>query len=485
MTSQHKPKLGLTGFSETLPVSFERTRRWYHRALEPYFNLIDVQTDPPEQNMDALLCFTGNYSVSQKALLPPRIIPIHGDAIINRSVLAQALQTFRTCDILIANCKGDIDALSDILLYPENTVQVLPLPVESRIFVPLDQNFRHSSLQFAYDDLVLGFVGRLIPQKGVHWFIDILCEAKRALKGRAIKGLVIGDFVSNYSILPYVTATEYRTSIEKQLAKRGLTNDVLMLPSVRSDDELARFYNSMDILVHPTNTVDENFGYVAIEAMACGVPVIATNYGGLRDSVVQGQTGYLVETWPTEGGIRLDFRSACQYVVELLSNDELRKSMGDAARQRALSEYSFSRFEATLCQIVQHAISQFPSAIPIQQAQLRKTDCKSYLPITSPDWTELCGPVSKYTSLSEAQPLANSLIFPAGEFARMEGNLYRFSDPCWPASYHLSKTDLEILAKCTNGQTYASLLRTFQATAIDSLLSAGILTMKFEPRLHE
>lgn len=77
-----------------------------------------------------------------------------------------------------------------------------------------------------------------------------------------------------------------------------------------------------------------------IEAMAMGVPVVATRCGGIPEIVVDGETGFLVE--------RGDSTALAQAILRLLSDEDLRKSMGKAARKRAVELFAWEKIAANL-----------------------------------------------------------------------------------------------------------------------------------------
>jgi glycosyltransferase involved in cell wall biosynthesis len=93
---------------------------------------------------------------------------------------------------------------------------------------------------------------------------------------------------------------------------------------------IAKYYQAADVYVHATKA--DSFPTTILEAMACGLPVVASNVGGIPEQVDDGITGFLV---PLE-----DPRALEQKVVQLLQNDTLRNSMREAACQKAQSEYN-------------------------------------------------------------------------------------------------------------------------------------------------
>ncbi len=88
-------------------------------------------------------------------------------------------------------------------------------------------------------------------------------------------------------------------------------------------DKLPLFYNAADVCVVPSHY--ESFGLVAVEAMACGVPVVASRVGGLTGTVKDGETGYLVPWLCPE--------PFAERIEMLLDNESLRRNLGEAARE--------------------------------------------------------------------------------------------------------------------------------------------------------
>jgi glycosyltransferase involved in cell wall biosynthesis len=89
-----------------------------------------------------------------------------------------------------------------------------------------------------------------------------------------------------------------------------------------SDEELVRFYN--ESLLTLSLSKFDTFGLVPLESMACGVPVIALNVAGYRETIIDGKTGFLVD---------FDPREIANKIMELLDNEKLRETMGENGRQ--------------------------------------------------------------------------------------------------------------------------------------------------------
>jgi D-inositol-3-phosphate glycosyltransferase len=111
-------------------------------------------------------------------------------------------------------------------------------------------------------------------------------------------------------------------ALREQAERLGIDHHISFVGAVEHD-ELPLYYNAADVCVVPSYY--ESFGLVAVEAMACGTPVVASRVGGLASTISDGRTGYLIP-WrcPEPFAERLEL---------LLDNDELRASFGRAARE--------------------------------------------------------------------------------------------------------------------------------------------------------
>ena len=190
-------------------------------------------------------------------------------------------------------------------------ISVLPAGVDLELFKPEEKSEARRSLGLPDRNVVLS-VGRVEPLKG----FDILLTAMASLDDRSDTSIVIvgGDEESSPEM-------ERLQTLSQTL---GLEDSVIFTRAV-SQERLSMYYNAADVFVMPSYY--ESFGLVALEAMACGVPVIASRVSGPRSFVKSGVTGYLIERrCPEPFAQRLDV---------LLHNPMLRESMGRAARSHA------------------------------------------------------------------------------------------------------------------------------------------------------
>ena len=169
---------------------------------------------------------------------------------------------------------------------------VVPPGVDLHTFHPCDQPKSRAQLGVAQDAQMILFVGRIQPLKAP----DVLIEAvARMVSIRPswrdrLRLIIIGS--------PSGTEAAWSATLPGLAADRGVADVVEFRPH-SPRPELFRWYCASDLVGVPS--YNESFGLVALEAQACGRPVVATDVGGLRHAVDDGQTGILVRDHdPTE-----------------------------------------------------------------------------------------------------------------------------------------------------------------------------------------
>lgn len=209
---------------------------------------------------------------------------------------------YQRCDALVAPSESMADVLREQGM--NDDIGIWSRGVDRDVFDPSARDLEwRRSLGIADDEIAIGFLGRLVMEKGLDVFADAITE----LNSRKVphKVLVIGEG----------PAKEF--FIEK-------VPDAIFAGFQRGGD-LGRAVASMDLLLNPS--VTETFGNVTLEAMACGIPVVAARATGSTSLVRDGETGRLVE--PGDIAVFAD-------VLEAYCTDHtLRKAHGEAGEVRA------------------------------------------------------------------------------------------------------------------------------------------------------
>ena len=143
--------------------------------------------------------------------------------------------------------------------------------------------------------------------------------------------------------------------LETTIRESGQDDAIVRLPP-RTSPELAELMAASDLLIHLTTCRIENFGLVVAEAMASGLPVLAADWGGLRDLVVPGTTGWLAPTHLSSRGPRVRWRNGIDEIAGFLADETRWSAMSRAARERA-SEFSKERFEERLIDAIEGELS--------------------------------------------------------------------------------------------------------------------------------
>jgi glycosyltransferase involved in cell wall biosynthesis len=196
---------------------------------------------------------------------------------------------------------------------------VIPNGIDTELFTPSESHRTgvRNELKLAPDTPLVGMLARLHPDKDHRTFL----EAAKLLHGRRTD---LHFVLAGTNIVPQTP------ELATMISQFGLEHRVHMLGCRR---DAARIHAALDVEVL-TTTAQEGFGLVVAEAMACGVPCVATNSGALPQ--VLDDVGFLVEERDAAAVAR-----SCLALLEL-SNDE-RVRLSQRARQRVVTHFSLSK----------------------------------------------------------------------------------------------------------------------------------------------
>ncbi len=216
-------------------------------------------------------------------------------------------------------------------------VVIIPPGVDTSHFYPIPSDEARAYLGLNPAARMILFVGRIEPLKGLDTLLHAMSCLQICHTRRPVYLAIIGGEPNAH---PEAMSAEMARlqNLSKEL---GLENLVLFLGK-RGQDTLPYYYSAAELLVMPS--LYESFGMVALEAMACGIPVIASQVGGLAFLVQDGVTGYHV---PDADPGRL-----CDRLGRLLDDPPLRQQMGRSAAEYA-QNYAWDKIAAQILRLYQ------------------------------------------------------------------------------------------------------------------------------------
>jgi N-acetyl-alpha-D-glucosaminyl L-malate synthase BshA len=207
------------------------------------------------------------------------------------------------------------------LIQPNKTIETVYNFIDDRVYSKKDAAHLKREYGIHEDEKVVIHVSNFRKVKRVQ---DVVYSFQLIQRQINSKLLLVGDGPE-------------MTFVSKLVRELGITDKVLFLGK---QDNLEELYSLSDVMLLLSEK--ESFGLVLLEAMACGVPCIGTNTGGIPEVINEGQTGYLCEVG--------DIETVSQRAIQLLSNEELHKKMSEyavfTARQAFHSDKIVSQYES-------------------------------------------------------------------------------------------------------------------------------------------
>ncbi len=246
------------------------------------------------------------------------------DASINGPVIRRLEQRLLTHANVLSLSEYTASRLAEIV-GPTFHTALLPVPVDTKLFSPSPMPATLGRI---------GFAGRFTdPRKN----IGLLLESVSLLRqqGHDATLVLMGDIASQ----PIMVAIE----------AHGLKAHVL-LPAQLSRTEMAVLMQSLDVFALPSH--QEGLCIAALEAMACGVPVVSTRCGGPQEFVIDGETGYLTDANP---------QAMARSIASIIGDRPLRARMAQAARRMVDDRYTNSRTEAVFLHALHTTFAQLAS----------------------------------------------------------------------------------------------------------------------------
>lgn len=213
---------------------------------------------------------------------------------------------------------------------PELDIDVIPNGIDTDKFSPPERRSSRFSIR-------LITVARLLKRKGIQTILEACAEPTLL----PVKLQIIGT-------------GPYEDELRGMVRELGLQDNVEFVGYVPNEG-LPRYYRKSDIFVLPSET--ESFGLVFAEAMSCGLPIAASDVGGIPETVRHGIDGLLC---PPGDPARLR-----ENLIQLMSSSEERKEMSDSQRQRILRHYPWEHIAARYADLYRDVLDAVPETFPV------------------------------------------------------------------------------------------------------------------------
>ncbi|MBD2079988.1 glycosyltransferase family 1 protein [Leptolyngbya sp. FACHB-17] len=224
----------------------------------------------------------------------------------------------------------------------EGRIEVIPCGTDLGRFHTIPKLQARQELGLKPTDEVVLYVGRFDPRKGIETLVrSFELIYRNAVDPTNLRLVIVGGSASDQS------DGQERQRIEQLVNELGIAENVIFAGRV-GHDRLPLYYTSADVCVIPSHY--EPFGLVAIEAMACGTPVVASDVGGLKFTVVPGETGLLVPPQDT---------AAFAMAIGRVLHDELwARKLRKRASERVQQNFSWTGVAVQLSDLYRRSLAE-------------------------------------------------------------------------------------------------------------------------------
>ena len=233
-------------------------------------------------------------------------------------------QVVKMADMIVAATPAEDQQLQQLYGVKKERIVIIPPGVDLARFYPIPQDEAKEAINISCKNSMLLFVGRIEPLKGLPNLIralDLIRQSGNPVSNCYCLVVIGGDPDASAD-----TMSEEMARV-KGLCKELGVDDLVVFVGKKAQETLPYYYSAADILIMPSYY--ESFGMVALEAMACGTPVIASQVGGLPFVVQNGITGFVVPGGSPE--------ALTKTLIKLMTQPDLRAKMGQQAANYALN----------------------------------------------------------------------------------------------------------------------------------------------------
>jgi glycosyltransferase involved in cell wall biosynthesis len=356
-----------------LPTEFglqsgRRMYRWLYEALSARHELVFLPPEYPYVSegerarmaeelvagCDVLLGLPESALLAARRRLGsdvPFLFFAFGDIPMGAFDVQAILPDLTTRDVFLATCEAEVEVAGRF--FRNLPVRVIPFPFDAGDFYPLDAEERHAArarLRFGDDDRIVLYAGRIALEKSIPTLLRIFDVVSRRVPDAHL--VIVGPLGGGAALERFGVVPAALPATFSRLVSRAERPDRIHTFGPTGGARLRELYNIADVTVNLSLNPDECFGLVQLEAIACGTPVVGTAWGGLKDTVAHGESGYQVSTMATPTGVKLDWWEAANRIVALLEDGPARERFREACprvAQRHSPEALASVLEEVFC----------------------------------------------------------------------------------------------------------------------------------------
>jgi D-inositol-3-phosphate glycosyltransferase len=250
-------------------------------------------------------------------------------------------EVLKRANRIIAATIAEVTQLRFLYKAPADKLVVIPPGVDVSHFYPIPADEAKMYVGLKPDDRMVLFVGRIEPLKGVDTLIQAMSYLQLSEKRPVHLAIIGGDPAAS----PQEMSSEM-ARLQKLCDDLAVGQTVVFLGK-RDQDKLPYYYSAAEVVVMPSHY--ESFGMVALEAMACGTPVIASEVGGLAYLVRDGETGFTIPDQEPE--------MLCEKISWLLNDDDLNSRMSQRAMEYA-QDYAWEKIASQIVEVYKELVKQ-------------------------------------------------------------------------------------------------------------------------------
>ncbi len=269
------------------------------------------------------------------------------------SVLFSWRTLLRETDSILFSSAADREIFDRMVKNSRIKTYIVPFGVDCSLFKPIPQSdnlYTRKRIGIPDNAPLLLYVGRINVQKNIHTLLKMFREIVR--KEDSARLCLVGQ-QDDVQFHEFGLTNEGYDKYLKELIDRYNLNRKVIMTGQLDGGNLVSMYSAADILVNCTIHHDENFGYSQVEAMACGTPVVCSKWGGLKDTVVHGETGFHMDTLMTNNGVKADWSSGVEYILYLLNDKPLLKRMSKRCVEYARDKFGIEAFTKSLAKVIE------------------------------------------------------------------------------------------------------------------------------------